>query len=111
MVAKFIEPYQPRCAVVYDCDSDATFLLKETSSKKYSLPPVFTSFINLREIFPTKTTKEGRARIPKSMKEMLSFLKMKFEGREHVGDDDARNQALIGVKLLELDCVFTRSMM
>lgn len=91
MVAEFIKPYQPLCAVVYDCDSDASFLLKETSSKKFSLPPVFESFINLREIFPTKITKEDRARIPKSMKEMLSFLNMKFEGKEHVGNDDARN--------------------
>lgn len=79
--------YPGKSAIIYDCDSDADYLWKETSFKKLALPNILQTFINLRDVFPMERIK----RAPKSMKDMLEILNLTFEGREHKGVDDAYN--------------------
>lgn len=65
-----------RCAVVYDCESDAKFLFDETDYKKIVLHPIFETFINLKNIFPCDIDSPPRA--TSSLKEMLATLGLSF---------------------------------
>ncbi|KAL4481112.1 hypothetical protein ABPG72_015067 [Tetrahymena utriculariae] len=101
---KYLEAGIDKCAVVYDCDSDSSFLFSETSQKKIKVPAIFEKYICLKSVFPIEIAKKA----PQSLQEMLQQLKIEFQGQQHCGADDCMNQARVGLKLLELGYSFSK---
>nr|CDP92306.1 BMA-ERI-1, isoform c [Brugia malayi] len=76
------------------------FQMQCIQSKLNTVPHDFRFYINIRRSFANKYCKKySMQKI--NLGGMLTFLNMKFEGREHSGLDDSKNIARIVIKMLE----------
>jgi len=78
-----------RCAVVYDCRSDADYLWQECERKKIKIPEILLRYINLKDVFPVVLSNPPR--VPNSLADMQRILNVSFVGTQHRGIDDAMN--------------------
>ncbi|KAI8991457.1 ribonuclease H-like domain-containing protein [Mycotypha africana] len=80
------------------------FITKQCKHSKLKKRPAYFDipWVNIRQSFKRfyKQTEN------KNISMMLSYLNMKFEGREHSGLDDARNLVAIGKRMHEEGCIF-----
>ncbi|KAL4481109.1 hypothetical protein ABPG72_015064 [Tetrahymena utriculariae] len=101
---KYLEAGIDKFAVVYECDSDSSFLFSETSKKKIKLPPIFEKYICLKSVFPIEIAKKA----PQSLQQMLQQLKMEFQGQQHCEADYSKSQARVGLKLQNQVSIFPK---
>uniref|UniRef100_A0A0R3S176 Exonuclease domain-containing protein n=1 Tax=Elaeophora elaphi TaxID=1147741 RepID=A0A0R3S176_9BILA len=76
------------------------FQMQCIQSKLSAVPHDFRFYVNIRKSFVNKYYKRHSMQ-KTNLIGMLTFLNMKFEGREHSGLDDSKNIARIVIKMLE----------
>ncbi|OWF46663.1 3'-5' exoribonuclease 1-like [Mizuhopecten yessoensis] len=87
-------------AVVTDGPWDVSrFLCLQCQHSDHLFPRWAKKWINIRKTYGS-FYKCGR----KKLEEMLIYLGMKFEGKQHSGRDDSRNIARIAIRLIEDGC-------
>ncbi|KAG2201753.1 hypothetical protein INT47_002013 [Mucor saturninus] len=80
------------------------FITKQCKHSKIKRRPAYFDipWVDIRKLFREFYHQKEN----KNINNMLSHLKMEFQGREHSGLDDARNLAAIGKKMHEQGCLF-----
>jgi 3'-5' exoribonuclease 1 len=80
------------------------FITKQCKHSKIKPRPAYFDipWVNIRKLFREFYNQKEN----KNINNMLSHLKMEFQGREHSGLDDARNLTAIGKRMFDEGCLF-----
>lgn len=71
--------------------------INDKQKSDYKLDEIYQRYVNIKDLFQKVTREKG-----KGMAKMLSFLKLKLEGRHHSGIDDCHNIARMFIKLVSM---------
>ncbi|KAL4491422.1 hypothetical protein ABPG72_008078 [Tetrahymena utriculariae] len=87
--------------LLFDCDSDATYLRAEMNLKNLKPSLYFNQYFNLKELFEKFFNEK-----PKSLENMLKILNLTQKGHPHIALHDARNICQVVMSMLEKGYIF-----